>query len=82
MKIWAEKNILIKYVKYKISIGAIKRAKPYVDINTLQTIYKALVKPYFNYCSTLLGNCGKLLQDKLQRFQSRAARVPLLPLTK
>ena len=47
--------------------GAIKRAKPYVDINTLQAIYKALVQPYFNYCSTLWENCGKLLQDKLYK---------------
>jgi hypothetical protein len=36
--------------KASAGIGAIKRAKPYVDINTLQTIYKALVQPYFNYC--------------------------------
>ena len=35
----------------------------------------ALVQPYFDYCSTLWGNCGKSLQDKLQKFQSRAARV-------
>ena len=56
-------------------LGAIKRAKPYVDINTLQTIYKALVQPYFDYCSTLWGNCGKSLKNKLQKFQSRAARV-------
>ncbi len=39
------------------------------------TIYKALVQPYFDYCSTLWGNCGKSLKDKLQKFQSRAARV-------
>jgi hypothetical protein len=66
-----EKHIDKMCKKASAGIGAIKRAKPYVDINTLQTIYKALVQPYFNYCSTLWGNCGKLLQDKLQRFQSR-----------
>ncbi len=33
------------------------------------------MQPYFDYCSTLWGKCGKLLQDKLQKFQSRAARV-------
>lgn len=41
----------------------------------LQTIYNALVQPYFDYCSPLWDNCGKLLKDKLQKFQSRAARV-------
>ena len=70
-----EKHIDKICKKASASIRAIKRAKPHVDINILQTIYKALVQPYFNYCSTLWGNCGKLLQDKLQRFQSRAARV-------
>ena len=33
------------------------------------------MQPYFEYCSPLWDNCGKLLKDKLQRFQSRAARV-------
>ncbi len=70
-----EKHIAKICKKASAGIGAIKRAKPYVDINTLQTIYKALVQPYFDYCSTLWGNCGKSLQDKLQKFQSRAARV-------
>ena len=33
------------------------------------------MQPYFDYCSPLWDTCGKLLRDKLQRFQSRAARV-------
>ena len=61
--------------KASAGIGAIKRVKPYVDTSTLQIIYKALVQPHFDYCSTLWGNCGKSLQDKLQKLQSRAARV-------
>ena len=32
-------------------------------------------QPYFEYCFPLWGTCGKLLKDKLQRFQSRAAKV-------
>ena len=42
---------------------------------TLETVYKGLVQPYFKYCSPLRETCDKLLKDKLQRFQSRAARV-------
>ena len=42
---------------------------------TLEIVNKGLVQPYFEYCSPLWDTCGKLLKDKLQRFQSRAARV-------
>ena len=42
---------------------------------SLETVYKGLVQPYFEYCSLLLDTCGKLLKDKLLLFQSRAARV-------
>ena len=41
----------------------------------LKKVCKSLVQPYFEYCSPLWDNCGKLLKDKLQRFQSRAASV-------
>ena len=47
--------------KVKYRIGAIRRAKPYVDSNTLQTISQALIQPHFDYYSTLLRNCSKLL---------------------
>ena len=43
-----------------------RRIKRVVPVATLETVYKGLVQPY---------TCGKLLKDKLQRFQSRAARV-------
>ena len=52
-----------------------KRIKPFVPPATLKTIYKALIQPYFDYCSPLWDTCGKILQDKLQKFESRAARV-------
>ena len=52
-----------------------RRMKASVPTNTLETVYKALVQPYFDYRSPLWDNCGKRLRDKLQRFQYRAARV-------
>ena len=61
--------------KASAGIGAMRRIKPFVPVNTLEKVYKSLVQPYFEYCSPLWNNCGKLLIDKLQRFQSRAARV-------
>ena len=38
-------------------------------------MYNALVVPYFNYCSTVWGNIGKGLSDKIQKLQNRPARI-------
>ena len=67
----------IEIIRKKISagIGVMKRIKPFVPKHTLASVYKCLVLPYFDYCSPLLDTCGKLLGDKLQRFQFRATRV-------
>ena len=48
--------------------------KLYIPLATLHTIYKALIQPYFDYCSPLWDTCGKTFQDKLQKFQFRSAR--------
>ena len=61
--------------KASVGIGEMRRIKPFVPVDTLEKVYKSLVQPYFEYYSPLWDNCGKLLKDKLQRFQSRAARV-------
>ena len=61
--------------KNSAGIGAMKCIKPFIPVDTLEKVYKSLAQPYFEYCSPLWDNCGKLLKDKLQRFQSRAARV-------
>ena len=57
------------------SIAVMKRIKPFVPNSTLQTIYKAMIQPYFDYCSPLWGNCSAYLKEKLQRFQNRAGRI-------
>ena len=61
--------------KVGAGIGVLKRTKPFVPNETLHIIYKALILPYFDYCSPLWDNCGIVLKEKLQRFQNRAARV-------
>ena len=37
--------------KASSGIGAIKRIKLFVPMHTLESIYKSLVQPYFDYCS-------------------------------
>ncbi len=65
----------MSWEKHIDSVGAIKRIKPYVPHKTLHDVYKTLIQPHFDYCSPLWDNCGLGLQDKLQKFQNRAARV-------
>ena len=57
------------------AIGMIRRAKPYVKIDTLKLMYQSLVLPYFDYCSLVWANCSQTLKNKVQRLQNRAARV-------
>ena len=54
-----------------------RRIKNFVPVATLETVYRGLVQPYFEYCSPLWDTCGNLLKDKLQRFQSCASRASL-----
>ena len=35
----------------------------------------SIIRPHFNYCNTVWGNCGITLRNKLQKLQNRAARV-------
>ena len=56
-------------------IGMMKRAKPFIPNFSLIALYKSVVQPHFEYCSSVWGNCSKSLQDKLQKLQNRAARV-------
>ena len=61
--------------KIASGIGALKRIRHLIPASTLHLVYQALVKPHFDYCDIVWGNCGKTLQDKLQKLQNRAARV-------
>jgi hypothetical protein len=61
--------------KVGAGVGTLKRIKPYIPANMLQSIYSASIQPYFDYCSPLWDICNKTLKDKLQKFQNRAARI-------
>ena len=37
--------------------------------------YHVLIRPYFDSCSSVWGECRVTLRDKLQKLQNRAARV-------
>ena len=70
-------NAHIENLSKKIAsgIGALKRIRPFFPHRTLRFIYNSLVKPYFDYCHVVWGNCNKTLANKLQKLQNRVARV-------
>ena len=43
--------------------------------STLLSVYNSLAQPHFDYCSLVWGNSGETPSNKLQKLQSRAARV-------
>ena len=40
--------------------------KPFIPKEKLQTLYNAIVQPYFDYCCPLWDNFGEVLKEKLQ----------------
>ena len=51
--------------KFASGIGAIKRIRHLVLQATLHLIYQALIKPHFDYCNIVWGNCGITLLNKI-----------------
>ena len=67
----------MKVITKKIPDGltVLKRISPFIPFETRMNVYNALVIPYFNYCSTVWGNIGIGLADKILKLQNRAARI-------
>lgn len=67
----------VKVITKKISAGLafLKSIRPFILFDTRMSMYNALVMPCFNYCSTVWGNIGIALADKIQKLQNRATRI-------
>ena len=61
--------------KISKALGMLRYSKQYLPIKSVQTKYKSLVEPHFRYCCPVLGVCGIMAQDKLQKLQNRSARI-------
>ena len=57
------------------SISGLKQARHYVPLYVLNTIYKSLIQPVFDYCDVVCGNLDQGLATKLQKLQNRVARI-------
>ena len=67
-------NIHIEKLAKKIvsGIGAIKPCRPFVHRTTLESVFNALVQPYFNYCSEVWG-----IVTKVFRISSKSCKTRL-----
>ena len=64
----------INEISKKISAGLSLFVLRHVTANTRETLYKALIMPYFDYSSCVGGYMGKGLSEELQQLQNRASR--------
>ena len=66
----------VDYITLKINrgIGIIRRVRQFIPEKSLLLLYQTLIDPCFRYCSTVWGQCGETLKDKLQALQNRASR--------
>ena len=56
-------------------IGALKRLKPFVSLDTAKKIYDSRSQPHFDYCCTVWDGINNQLTEKLQKLQNPAAGV-------
>ena len=61
--------------KISSAIGALKRIRPFISIQTAIEIYNAIIQPHFDYCSPVWEEFNATLCEKMQKLQNRAARV-------
>ena len=62
--------------KITSGISALRRVKPFIaERDTLTSIYNAIVRPYFDYCSEVWDVFGEIQSKRLQKLQNRAARI-------
>ena len=61
--------------KIASGIGALKRVRSFVPHETLRLIFMSSIQPYYDYCNSVWGCCGKTLTSKLQKLQNRAVRI-------
>lgn len=64
-------HIQLIYEKVGAGIGMLKRIKPCVPFNMLQSIYNAVIQPYFDNYSPIGGTCNKTLNCKGSKTKQR-----------
>ena len=62
--------------KITSGIPALRRVKPFIaEKETLNSVYNAIVRPYFDYCFEVWDVFGEIQSKRLQKLQNRTARI-------
>ena len=67
-------NILKKCNSY---LYLLSRIKLFLSLDKRKLFFNAYILPHIDYCSTIWGKCSSGSEDKLLKFQKRAARIIL-----
>ena len=55
----------------------LSRIKIFLSLSKRKLFFNAYILPHIDYCCIIWGNCTKTMEDRLIKFQKRAARVIL-----
>jgi len=69
----------VNYIGKKIAkkIGVLGRISDFVSPVTRANLYKIIIAPHFEYCSTIMWNMSKKNVNFLQKLQNKAMRIVL-----
>ena len=67
----------LDYIKNKIAkgLGIICKARKYLNMNCLRTLYYSFIYPYMNYCIEVWGSAGSTRIERLVKLQKKAIRI-------
>ena len=60
--------------KVSAQISALNRLKNILPLKTKESLYRAFILPYFNYCNQIWPHCGKRNTAKIEKVNERALR--------
>ena len=61
--------------KVSRGLGLLKRAKKFIPLSALTSLYTSIIEPHFRYCRSVWGCTGTTEINRLQQLQNRAARI-------
>ena len=60
--------------KVSAQINALNRLKNILSLKTKESLYRAFILPYFNYCNQVWHHCGKRNTVKIEKVNLRVLR--------